>query len=1302
MWRGIISNLLVASAILHLLANGTDVLCQPRKSSFSQSVSTTDTSAQSLPEGFAVFFQAPQSITFKRLNIEDGLSQSTVFAMLQDHEGFMWFATQDGLNRYDGYSFTIFRNNPYDNSSLRNNWILDLYQAASRRLWVISRDGISLYNPINQSFINFASDSSIPSTRRLLSSVITCWHEDTYGTFWIGTDKGLHIYNALSNTVSSLAQHTTADGTLPKTKIFALLQDRSGKLWAATAQGLYWTDCSLAAQRNTPIRWQRVTAPHLQQHCTTLHEDANGTLWVGVAYGSDLTKPEYGLVAYHIRNNTSTLYSHTSILPASQRYKSGITTIKAERSGALWVQMNEGLLRLHPKADNILQSAQVMLHNPKDSASLSSNTVTAIFEDKSGLMWIGTTDGLDLYNHTTKSFVHFRNDPANPYSLSYNVVRSVYQDRSGTLWFGVDAGGINSWHPARQRFALYRQMPFTTNTLSNNSVRTFAENPDGTMWIGTDNGLNLFDRTRQRWQRFTVSSSNSKNGLQSNAIRSLYRDRDGTMWIGTNGMALQRYLPKTGQFEHFPFRPEDSTAFPSDRARVIFQDHTGRIWIGCHVSSGGIANTGGLALYHPETKTFTRFLHNPSDSTSLSNNEVRCLYEDKQQRLWVGTYKGLNIFSPSARSFKRYFHHAYDSTSISSNIICSVHQDKAGRYWVATANGLNEFHPATETFTRYTVREGLPNNFIYGILEDQFGLLWLSTNNGLSRFNPATKTFRNYNIGDGLQSNEFNSGAFLVDSHGDLWFGGINGFNIVTPSQMHDNSHVSPIVLTAFTVFNKPHRFKQPINDFVYRANGKPTHHMVLNYDENLIGLEFVTLDFINSANSEYMYKLDGVDETWVQAGKRHFVSYSQLEPGEYTFRIRASNSDGVWDMEGVALSIVITPPFWQTWWFRLVVALSIVASAGMWHIVRIRAIEARNRLLKRLVDERTAELRHKHDELAAADEEIRRKNAILEEQAAHIELTNTELQEKNEELKILNEQLEDYSEELERNSEILAQQAQEIELVNTELQHKNLELADANIRLEALNQRKNELIGVVAHDLKNPLAAIMMTSSMIERYLDRMGREDLLKQVSNIHSTSNRMNKIILDLLDVEAIESGKFNLTMETLDVVSLAAETLNDYRIHAERKRIRINFEPTAAFYVHADKRALRQILDNLISNAIKYSPTDKNIWVLITREESATMSIYAARQGALIQDAESNRRVQIIVKDEGPGLSAEDQQKLFGRFAKLTPRPTAGEHSTGLGLSIVKQLVEAMNGRVWCESVLGQGAAFIVELPEAEML
>jgi ligand-binding sensor domain-containing protein/signal transduction histidine kinase len=1335
----------VALAVALTVVGVASLVCQVASATSSASRSSASSPASLLgsskpSQRLSHTLDAPHSLSFKRLGIEDGLSQGTVLAILQDHEGFLWFATQDGLNRYDGYGFTVFRNDPNDESSLQNNWITDLYQSASGRLWAISRSGLSLYNPVFHSFTNFAADASLPRTRRLLSGAVTCWHEDTHGVLWIGSDKGLHAVHPPHNTLEIVSQPLAKDGVLPMTKIFALLQDRSGKLWAATAQGLYWAELprgsSLQGSERvpsdatahttsgtTPIVWKRVSAAHLQQQCTALFEDSAGRLWVGVANVSDRSKPEYGIVEYRPAQNSAILHNHASILPAAQRYKSGVVAIKADHVGRLWVRMNEGLLRLNTQSNNVLQSAQVMLHNPQDSSSLSSNTVSAMFEDNIGIMWIGTIDGLDAYNAKTNAFVHFKYHPGSSQSLSYNVVRSMYQDRSGTLWFGVDVGGVSSWHPARQRFMLYRRMPFTNNTLSDNSVRAFVENPDGTMWIGTDKGLNLFDRTTERWRTFTANTDSTKNAheLKSNDIRSLYRDRDGILWIGTNSTGLQRYMPQTGRFEHFPFRPEDSTAFPSDRVRSILQDRAGRIWISCHVAAGGIPNTGGLVLYHPKTRTFTRFLHNPADSTSLSHNEARCLHEDKRGTLWVGTYKGLNVLLPGKHGFVRYFHRAADTTSLSSNIICCIYEDSAGRIWIATANGLNEFHPNTQTFTRYTTREGLPNNFVYGILEDEFGLLWLSTNKGLSRFDPKTKQFRNYGIGDGLQSDEFNSGAFLKTANGDLWFGGVNGFNIVTPKLMSDNPHVSPIVLTAFTVLNKPRFFDQPLNAFVRRANSPATRSIVLKHDENLIAVEFAALDFINPANSEYMYKLDGIDATWVRSGKRRFASYSQLEPGEYTFRIRACNSDGVWDMEGVALSIVITPPFWKTWWFRLFVLASVVASAWAWHTLRLRAVEARNRLLKQLVDERTVELRRKNEELVAADEEIRaqneelqrtnqellaadeeirRKNTILEEQAAHIELTNTELQQKNDDLKTMNKQLEEYSKELHRNSEILAHQAQEIELINTELQHKNLELADANVQLEALNKRKNELIGVVAHDLKNPLAAIMMASSMVERYLDRMRREDLLKHVSNIKTTSERMNKIILDLLDVEAIESGKFNLTLEMVNITQAAQATLNDYAPHADRKAITLHFEPAEQLYAFADNGAVRQILDNLVSNAIKYSPPGKHVWVIISREESSTLSLHAVRQGALIQNAESNRRVQIIVKDEGPGLSKEDQQKLFGRFAKLTPRPTAGEHSTGLGLSIVKQLVEAMNGRVWCESELGQGTAFIVELPEGQ--
>jgi signal transduction histidine kinase/ligand-binding sensor domain-containing protein len=1231
-----------------------------------------------------------ERIQFEHITIEQGLSQSTVYSVLQDKTGFVWFATQDGLNRYDGYSFRVYRKETSADvatlrHSLTSNWILDLHQGRSERLWVITRSGVDLYNPATEDFTPFHSiaDESVKTatTQRLNSNNMTAWTEDKRGDFWVATDKGLNHYDAASLTMSDIQ-------IFRGIRVFAVKEDYAGRLWVATERGLFQQMSSTQAFVSVPLP--------IQGAITAIGEDINGNVYVAVG-----DSPCVGVAVIPTKGEIVPFHPETAF-PTALRTKSTVQDIRSDVRGQMWLRTSTGILLFTPPisfSGNAVPRVTALFNNPADSTSLSSNAVSVLMEDSHGTMWIGTANGLNLYNPNRKELARYRYDPSEPKSLSSNIVRCITQDRFGTVWVGTDIGGANMWNPSKQQFAVFRRNPYNPHTLSDNSIRAFAEETPTTFWVGTDNGLNLVNITTGHVERVVTPGNQS--------IRALHKDADGSLWLGTNGSGLLRYNTRTKTFQQFPYNPLDSLGLSSDRIRVIFRDKQQRLWIGAITASmGQIHHSGGLVLLYDDRKrTFTRFLANPTNLTSLSNSDVRCMTEDSKGRLWVGTYGGLCLFVPpndvqnpsSIAIFKQFHSNPDDQRTLASDIISCVKEDASGRLWIGTAGGLNLFNPETGLGRRFTTRDGLPNDFIYGIVEDSNGFLWLTTNKGVSRFDTRLQQFRNYDVSDGLQGNEFNAGAFARTSTGALLVGGVTGFNVISPTVSSARPIVPRLVLTSFRVMHTERVFERLLSEM---------QTITLQHTENLFSIEFAALDYLAPSKVQYFYKLDGVDKNWVQAGSRRFAAYSELEPGEYIFHVKAVNT-GAWPEQAIKLTIVIAPPFWKTLWFQTFAALCLTTSMWGAHRIRLHSIEQQNKRLQMMVDERTQELRTTNEELTVADEEIRRQNTMLEEQTAHIELANTELQQKNVELHEVNEQLEIYGREMERYSKTLEEQGRAIELVNSELHERNSQLATANEQLEALNQRKNELLGIVAHDLKNPLSAILMSATMMQRYIDRMKPDDVLKSIGNIRETGDRMHKIIVDLLDVEAIESGTFKLVLEPVNVVDSALQTVQDYTERAAQKNIIVHFKPNIErITAKADAGALRQVLDNLVSNALKYSPAGKQVWITV-QEQQFSLRKEAVEQGmfigALIHDADDealSQRVQVRVRDEGPGLSLEDQQKLFGRFAKLTPRPTAGEHSTGLGLSIVKQLVEAMGGRVWCESTIGSGAEFIVELPLAK--
>ncbi len=1127
---------------------------------------------------------------FKRLSIEEGLSQSSVNGIMQDSKGFLWFTTQEGLNKYDGYTFTIFKAESGDSSGgLPINWVLGICEDREGTLWVGTKGmGVCRFHPQTGKWTRISTkESGLAGLKGKLSNdFVNVLLTDRNGLVWMGTDNGVTRYDPRTNSLHQFTHHPDNPHSLSGTFVYAIVEDAQGHIWIGTDYGL---NRFIPEIQGFETIYFDIDDTSVNNSINAIAPDAQGRLWLGTFNGLGLYDP---------RTNTVRSF-------------------------------------LASKTPNKRSPHHDPLYN-----TLPSNNVFALLIDRDSTLWIGTQEGLCLLPHcntvqrgsAAPMFEHCRYSPYSRISLSNNYVRSLYQDRTGVVWIGTFTGGVNSWSRYRFKFPLYTDNAVVSGdsaTTIYRSVRAFYEERyeerattptirTGTpirLWIGGDNGVLFIDYATGHKTVFPTNPSGAKaegvfvsKALVNAQIWTIHKDRHGLYWFGSNGGGMQRYDAATGVVKHFRHDERaPTTSLSHNSVRSFLEDTQGRIWI---------ATLKGLNLFQPTTETFLQYFHDPSNPNSLSDSRITCIFEDTRRLLWIGTSVGLNIFDPEHGVFTR-FYRINDSASLSSHWIKCVTEDRKGRIWIATTEGLTRFdrspnNPKQGVFTRLGLREGLANAHIYGVVEDDDGKIWVSTNRGLAYFDETAQRFATFDVGDGLQSNEFNTNAFYKTSRGELLFGGVNGFNAFLPQHLQENSIVPQMALTSLKVFGQKRSFSSE-NDSLYQV--------LLPHTDNVVEIGFAALDFTNSERNTYRYKLDGIDRQWTNAETRNFANYTNLPPGVYQFWVQGANSDGVWNEAGVRLMITILPPFWHTWWFRTLVTVVIMGIVFGIYRWRVQAIERQTRFLEQQVADRTY---------------------------------------------------------------LLQERTRELERINQQLAWANSEIIRQNEALKTLNDEKNEFLGIAAHDMKNPLARIISLADMMNLDAEEFTDKEIREFATMISSSAARMLEMVKNLLNINAIERGAFQLTIETLDIAAVLRNIVDEYTMFAAEKHITIHLHlPHGQTVVAADKAALTQVLDNLLSNALKYSPDGKNVWI---RAESLP-----------------NNTTRIALQDEGPGFTEEDKKRMFQRFSRLSAQPTGDEHSTGLGLSIVKRLVEAMNGSIVCESspeTGSIGATFFLTLPSKD--
>ena len=843
----------------------------------------------------------------QNFSLEEGLSQSTGYCVVQDRTGFLWVGTETGLNRYDGYNFKVYLEDRENPRALGNNYVWCLLEDKAGVLWIGTDNGLSRYVSTTDDFINYRPDPENP--RSLSNNRIFALTEDRSGNIWIATDNGLNRLDPKTQLFTRFMAGTDGNSGLSHNSVHAVLQDR------------------------------------------------NGTLWVGTDGG--------GLNRWNEKTGKFESFHHKTSDPKSLG-SDGVLSLVEDGNGNLWVGTRNGLDKTGPDRDGFVHYR----HDRRDPTSLSGDTVNCIFQDASGTLWVGTNEtGVDRYVPNRDGFWNYRHDDSNPTSLSGDRILAITEDDSGNLWFGTYGAGLSKYNKNISKFRLYEKGRFTAANLNINGFRKILKQGEDVIWAATDgSGLSRYDRATGQI-RFFVHDPADPASISSNHVYMLHLDRDGFLWAATID-GLNRLDPRTGEFTRFKKKEGDPRTLSANSVRTVVEDKDGNFWLG--------TDGGGVNHFDRKTGRVRQFLAEEGIPNRLSYPRIYALHYDKAGILWVGTYGGgLNRLDPATGEIKIFRTATAKPDGMKDDYILSLLEDSRGWFWLGTSTGLARFDRETETVAVFKMKDGLPDEVIYAMEEDEQGNIWISTNRGLSRFDPVNRKFKNFDIFDGLQSYEFNTYSSFRAADGELFFGGIKGFNSFYPKLITDNPHAPQVVLTAFRLYGRDVPINAPIDDrTILDRSITETGEIRLAHFQNQIDFEFSALDFQAPSKNLYSYRMEGLDSEWTLPSNRRFVSYAGIPPGEYTFHVKAANNDGFWNEEGVALKISVVPPFWKTRWFQALALLFVLGLALAGFQYRTAKIRRRNIHLENKIKERTADLEQEVAERKRLADEAKRKGA--------------------------------------------------------------------------------------------------------------------------------------------------------------------------------------------------------------------------------------------------------------------------------------------------------------------------------------
>ena len=1060
-----------------------------------------------------------QELEFAHLTTKNGLSNSDINSIVQDKDGFIWFATDYCLNRYDGYQIKIYRNIPGDSTSLQDNTINCLYIDHDGVLWIgTSHEGISKYVKEKDSFENFLNENNKYS---ISYNYVTHITEDDFNDLWISTLGGLNRFNR-------------------KTRKFQRFNEIDNKDKSKTV---------------------------LSDNIRTLKADGKGNLLIGYERN--------GLGILHVKDLTFKNYPFplsTLDYPVDNAINSILIRGKeywfATRAMGVFIFNSETKQYSKLMDSNMDKRSNYLMADNNDSC-----------------IWISTKNGLYNYNVSTKHSVAYFNNDCNAYSLTNNSVTCTFKDNQGIIWVGCMQGGVN-FARYKKQFTYYRKEVCNTNSLAQQSVSCILDDSKGNLWVGYfDNGVEIIDKKNQKHTfYFNIPTRNGK--INTGSVFCFHEDKKGNIWIGTYSSGLFQYNSQSGEFINYQNNKGSKISLSGNDIRTIDEDQDGNIWIGIHGK--------GVDKFNVHEQSIENFRYGKANfGTSRASDWIYKIYVDRENNVWIGNVSGLAMLSNKATKFENFNHTLQGIRNESLDVIWTIAEDKSNHLWVGSSMGLSMFDIKTKKFLKlFTKNDGLPSDAIASIEVANDSSIWIGTYSGLVRFNQFQSKFKTYIQSNGLQSDRYFINTSFRNKNGEIFFGGINGIIKFHPDSMADYKFIPPVVLTDFKLFNisenKP-------NSTVLEKNISETKEIKLKYSQNVITIEYVALNYAESEKAQYAYMLTGFDRDWNFVGNKREATYTNLSPGHYTFKVKGTNSDGVWNEKGALLSITVLPPFWLSIWGFILYATIVLFAFYIY---------------KRIIENR----------------EILKQKLVLE----HME------------------------------------------------SEKQIEMN--NIRLRFFTN--------ISHEFRNSLSLIIGPAEYLKAQLPEVSKQQM-KQVKLILENGQRLLRLINQLLDLRKIESGNFKLYPSPGNFIEFCKGVVDTFEFVAIQKNIKFTFEPTEdKIFAWFDFDKVEKIIYNLISNAFKY--TDEG--------GTVKMKVSSCKHNSDIINA-----VCIEVSDSGLGISEDEISKIFEKFYQIDSPKYLSKGGTGIGLSLIKELVEMHNGSVEVKSKLRDnlssesGTTFKIILP-----
>ena len=995
----------------------------------------------------------------EKFNIDDGLSQLNINALLKDKDGFIWIGTDDGLNRFDGYGFEVFRHIAGDSSSISNNKIYSLFEDSKGRLWVgTNLGGLQLYDRKTGRFKTYMHD---PNDKYSISNnAVNYIHEGSDGYLWVGTNQGLNRFDPETEIFTRIYKGNGKSG-LVGNEIRSIQEKQEGEIWVGTQDGLSLMDTKFFNTRN--YTHDNADAKSLiHNSVTALFNDSKGNLWIGTEGG--------GVCRYDAKNDSFQQKFEDS--QANIPITNIVYSITEDDFGNIWFSsMSSGLFVF--ESDKARFSKVIFPHDQE----IHSTIVAKLLNTGDGNIWVGTWEkGLQVLTHRKKAFRHVEYLNTEMSKIGRNSVRTIFEDSENNIWFATSGAGLFKYIPPTGSYIHFLHDSEDESTLSGNIVKPIIESNDGFIYAGTYvNGLNKINRKTHEIARIN-HDPNDPHSLRNDNIWALCFDSQERIWVGTLGGGMDEYIPGENKFIHHYTDPDDTLSISTDRISKIFEDSNGNLWIG--------TIGGGICRMDREKRIFHRYQYTVTAEAGVGFNEVIDIFEDRNNRLWISSNGG----------------------------------------------GLFFYNRSTDKFEKAEANHKLKAS-ILSILDDDKGNLWMGTFEGIVKYNPNTGAVKNYNQYDGLQSNDFKSGSKLISSTGEFYFGGSNGYNVFRPEEIIDDTTTKPVVFTNLYLFHE----KVSINDSsgVLMGDINYQNSLVLDANQNTISFEYSSLDYTFPKFNNYAYMLEGFDQKWREVGTERKATYTNLPPGEYTFQVKSSNSDGNWSNELKTIEVIITPPFWDTVWFRISAVVVIFLIIFSIFKLRIRAIQQQNLKLEKLVNERTIGLEKAN-------------KALLKEQQK-VSLQNEELITQQEQLKSAQARLV-HSEKMASLGILAAGVGHEI---NNPLNYIKIGLENIKIELDTVLQKKSGVVQSCVEVIEQGVSRVTTIVKSLSHF-SRVGEDNseecsiskIIENCLEILSNKSKDVSIIKKYEDQNiTILGNEGKLHQAFLNIISNALQALDD---------------------------------------------------------------------------------------------------------------------------------------------------------------